>query len=269
MRRNNGTLNGQLARVISETGHTDQIVITDAGLPIPPAVERVDLAIKPGLPAFFDVLDAVFDELQIEGAVMSEEIRSASPEMLHEIEEHRLSHLDADLGGARCGGLDQPQPYAVTQLQERSLGSVAGLRDSTQRPSRGRREMRVRHLRAARCGPPVTGDLDRPVGPDVNDDHLLVAAGAMDPHPHGLAEQVGWDRVLGAVVGDHRHLGRHGPAHSERDGVRVGRDRVQPPLFGGEHLGWDAAGDPVDPGVHVRTAGSPGLHFRAVDATRA
>jgi len=39
MRRNNATLNGQLARVISETGHTDQIVVTDAGLPIPSPVE--------------------------------------------------------------------------------------------------------------------------------------------------------------------------------------------------------------------------------------
>lgn len=35
MRRNNGTLNGQLSRVISELGHTDRIVVTDAGLPIP------------------------------------------------------------------------------------------------------------------------------------------------------------------------------------------------------------------------------------------
>jgi hypothetical protein len=28
---------------------------------------------------------------------------------------------------------------------------------------------------------------------------------------------------------------------------------VQPPLFVGEHLGWDAVGDPVDPGVDART----------------
>jgi len=85
MRRNHGTLNGQLARVISETGHTDQIVVTDAGLPIALTVERVDLAIKADLPAFLDVLDVVLDELQIEGAVLSEEIRSASPQMLDQI----------------------------------------------------------------------------------------------------------------------------------------------------------------------------------------
>jgi D-ribose pyranase len=87
MRRNNGTLNGQLSRVISETGHTDQIVVTDAGLPIPSAVERVDLAIRPGLPSFLDLLDVVLDEMEIEGAVMSEEIRDASPTMQKAIED--------------------------------------------------------------------------------------------------------------------------------------------------------------------------------------
>src|SRR6478609_1883579 len=80
MRRNSGTLNGQLARVISETGHTDQLVVTDAGLPIPVAVERVDLALTPGVPAFLDVLE-------VEGALLSEEIRETSPQMLTEIEQ--------------------------------------------------------------------------------------------------------------------------------------------------------------------------------------
>lgn len=113
MRRNNGTLNGQLARIISETGHTDRIVVTDAGLPIPAAVERVDLAIRPGLPAFLDVLDAVLDEVEIEGALMSEEIRMASPDMLRAIEDRLAArgvaatfvpHTDFKIatGGARA-----------------------------------------------------------------------------------------------------------------------------------------------------------------------
>lgn len=86
MRRNNGTLNGQLARVISETGHTDQVVVTDAGLPIPAGVERVDLALREGVPAFLEVLDTVLDELEVEGALMSEEIKHTSPDMLQEIQ---------------------------------------------------------------------------------------------------------------------------------------------------------------------------------------
>lgn len=86
MRRNGGTLNGQLARVISETGHTDRLVVTDAGLPIPSGVERVDLALRENLPRFLDVLDAVLDELAVEAVLLSEEIKRASPEMLAQIE---------------------------------------------------------------------------------------------------------------------------------------------------------------------------------------
>lgn len=86
MRRNHGTLNGQLSRVISETGHTDRLVVTDAGLPIPPGVERVDLAVREDLPRFLDLLDVVLSEVAVEGALLSEEIRRASPDMLAEIE---------------------------------------------------------------------------------------------------------------------------------------------------------------------------------------
>ncbi|MCW2915103.1 MAG: D-ribose pyranase [Actinomycetia bacterium] len=96
MRRNLGTLNGQLARVISETGHTDRLIVTDAGLPIPPGVERVDLAIRKNLPRFLDVLDAVLDEVAVEGVLLSEEIKQVSPAMLEEIRQ-RFAHLDLPL----------------------------------------------------------------------------------------------------------------------------------------------------------------------------
>lgn len=96
MRRNSGTLNAQLARVISELGHTDGLVVTDAGLPIPPGVERVDLAIRENLPRFLNVLDAVLDEVQVEGALLAEEIRRHSPAMLEEIQE-RFARLNVPL----------------------------------------------------------------------------------------------------------------------------------------------------------------------------
>lgn len=82
MRSNDATLNAQLARLISEMGHTDLLVVTDAGLPIPPGVERIDLALKQGVPSFLDVLDTVLDELEVEGAVASAEIAEVSPQML-------------------------------------------------------------------------------------------------------------------------------------------------------------------------------------------
>ncbi|MGH3358030.1 MAG: D-ribose pyranase [Nocardioidaceae bacterium] len=91
MRRNGGVLNGQLSRVISETGHTDTLVVTDAGLPIPAGVERVDLALRPGTPPFLDVLESLLDEVAVEGALLAEEIKQHSPPMLEEI----LRRLDA------------------------------------------------------------------------------------------------------------------------------------------------------------------------------
>ncbi len=87
MRRNNGTLNAQLSRVISEIGHTDTLVVTDAGLPIPAPVERVDLAVRENLPRFLDLLDTVLGEMSIEAAVLSAEIREHSPAMQAEIEQ--------------------------------------------------------------------------------------------------------------------------------------------------------------------------------------
>src|SRR5690606_333298 len=92
MRKTNTTINPQLSRIISETGHTDLIVVTDAGLPIPPGSDRIDLAYRPGAPAFFDVLDTVLAELVVEGAVVSAEIEDHSPEVLAALRE-RLDPL--------------------------------------------------------------------------------------------------------------------------------------------------------------------------------
>ena len=66
MRKNSGTLNAALARVISELGHTDELVVTDAGLPIPAGVERIDLALTANIPRFLECLDVVLAEVEAE-----------------------------------------------------------------------------------------------------------------------------------------------------------------------------------------------------------
>lgn len=79
MRKTNTTLHPALSRVISETGHTDLIVVSDAGLPIPLGTERIDLAFRPGQPGFVDVLDTVLAEMAIEGATVAEEMAAENP----------------------------------------------------------------------------------------------------------------------------------------------------------------------------------------------
>lgn len=98
MRSNNGTLNAQLSRVISECGHTDSIVVSDAGLPIPAAVERIDLAYRAGAPTFLDVLDTVLAEFVVERAVVSSEMVADSPTMLSAITVRlELAGVDVEL----------------------------------------------------------------------------------------------------------------------------------------------------------------------------
>ena len=81
--KKNGILNPQLNRVISEMGHRDILIIADAGLPIPKEVERVDLALKCGIPSFAEVLTAVLSELNIEDAYVAKEIKEKNPQTLN------------------------------------------------------------------------------------------------------------------------------------------------------------------------------------------
>ncbi len=74
-----GLLNKDLSEVIAGMGHRDMLVIADAGLPIPPGVRRIDLAISPNLPRFVDVVAAVLSELQIEEAMVASEMAERSP----------------------------------------------------------------------------------------------------------------------------------------------------------------------------------------------
>jgi len=66
-------LNSDISRVVSQMGHFDTLTIGDAGLPIPDEVERIDLAIKLGIPSFLDTFDAVMSELCVQKMTIAKE----------------------------------------------------------------------------------------------------------------------------------------------------------------------------------------------------
>jgi D-ribose pyranase len=82
-----GILNPEVMHLIASMGHGDGLCIADAGLPIPPTLQRVDLALIPGVPDFLTVLDAVLGELVVETAVVAEETRTRSPRLYERIVE--------------------------------------------------------------------------------------------------------------------------------------------------------------------------------------
>ena len=66
-------MNAELAGRMAALGHTESVAVSDVGLPIPAGVPVVDLALVPGVPTFEQVLDALLDELVVEGHTWAEE----------------------------------------------------------------------------------------------------------------------------------------------------------------------------------------------------
>jgi D-ribose pyranase len=82
-----GILNQPISSVVASLGHTDTLVIADAGLPVPPETQRIDLALTEGIPTFLDTLRIVLTEMQVERAIVAEEMLDASPKVYEAIKE--------------------------------------------------------------------------------------------------------------------------------------------------------------------------------------
>lgn len=80
-----GILNKEISEIIAGLGHTDQIIICDAGFPIPQGVKRVDLALEEGIPSFMDTLRVILKELAVEKVVVEKETKEVSPKRYDEI----------------------------------------------------------------------------------------------------------------------------------------------------------------------------------------
>ena len=81
-----GTLNSEISKVLSDLGHTDTIVIADCGLPVPKGVQKIDLAVRQGLPSFIDVVDEIARHMVIEHVTLAEEIKDSNPAVLKEVD---------------------------------------------------------------------------------------------------------------------------------------------------------------------------------------
>jgi D-ribose pyranase len=74
-------------------GHTDMIVIADAGLPISSDINRIDISLIRGVPSFIETLNAIKDEIHVESVILAKEIKSSNPEILKFIETIYPPHM--------------------------------------------------------------------------------------------------------------------------------------------------------------------------------
>ena len=99
--KKSGILNKDISEVIARMGHMDYLTICDAGLPIPESVQRIDLAVIPGVPSFLTVVEAVSMELQVETIILAVELKKLNSsfgkdiiKIFPESEISYLSHKD-------------------------------------------------------------------------------------------------------------------------------------------------------------------------------
>lgn len=105
--KRHGILNLGLSQAIASMGHTDLMIVCDAGFPIPPDVQRVDLAIVQDVPDLATVLTAIAHDFIAEKVVYAAEMADNNPRLREKV--HAI-FPDADFG---------------TLPHEEILGSVA------------------------------------------------------------------------------------------------------------------------------------------------
>ncbi|WP_428774658.1 D-ribose pyranase [Vibrio sp.] len=115
-------INSELSHLVAKLGHTDEITICDAGLPIPQSAQRIDLALTHGVPSFIDTVKVMLTESQIEGVVMAEEFAEVSPELHQAL----LSELETEQ--ARTGKPINIQYISHEQFKQKTNNSLAVVR---------------------------------------------------------------------------------------------------------------------------------------------
>lgn len=71
-----GILNSEISKLLSDLGHTDEIMIADCGLPIPEGVKKIDIALAFGKPSFLEVFHLVTSHMAIEKMTLASEMKT-------------------------------------------------------------------------------------------------------------------------------------------------------------------------------------------------
>ena len=91
-----GIVNRDIAAVISEQGHGDLLMVTDAGFAIPLDVEVIDISLSENRPMVMDVLAELKKFFSVEKMYMSNETREVSPSHFKKVSEAFGNDVDVE-----------------------------------------------------------------------------------------------------------------------------------------------------------------------------
>ncbi len=85
--RTGRTLHPQLAAALASLGHTDIVLVTDAGFPIPSSALRIDLGYCPGQVDVLDILRHLRQEIFVEEVHFAPEIRDCHSALYKDLQQ--------------------------------------------------------------------------------------------------------------------------------------------------------------------------------------
>ncbi|KML28147.1 D-ribose pyranase [Priestia aryabhattai] len=88
--KRHGMINSHITKTLTDLGHTDTIVIADAGLPVPRDVPKIDLSLKLGVPSFEDVVVAVLEDMATEKIVIASEMKERNQKAYELMEKQNI-----------------------------------------------------------------------------------------------------------------------------------------------------------------------------------
>ena len=74
-----GLLNIEISDAIAHLGHMDELIVCDAGFPIPVGVRAIDISLKDNQPTTPEVLAEILRHFSVEKIVLAEETQVHSP----------------------------------------------------------------------------------------------------------------------------------------------------------------------------------------------
>ena len=80
-----GLLNIEISDAIAHLGHMDELIICDAGFPIPAGVRSIDVSLKDNQPTTVEVLTEILKHFSVEKIVLAEETQKHSPTMFAQL----------------------------------------------------------------------------------------------------------------------------------------------------------------------------------------
>jgi D-ribose pyranase len=83
--RETGTINRDISDVLSTLGHTDEMIVCDAGFAIPQGIRTVDISLAKDKPTVPETLTELKEHFSVERVVVADAMRSVSPTRLQAI----------------------------------------------------------------------------------------------------------------------------------------------------------------------------------------